>query len=124
MTNFRNALGNLRWNSVYTTDDVNLSFENFWDTFSMLYDLHFPLAKVKPNRNIHSLNDFMTSALLVSRRRKLDLHKLSIINPAAYLAPYKPTETFLIQPFVQAKYSIMIPNFAYMPKTPKKHGIP
>jgi hypothetical protein len=59
MTNFRNALNNIRWHSVYATDDVNVSFNNFWDTFSSLYDLHFPLIKFKLNRNIHCLNDFM-----------------------------------------------------------------
>jgi hypothetical protein len=67
ITNFHNALNNIHWHSVYATDEVNLSFNNFWDTFSTLYDLHFPLTKFKLNRNIHRLNDFMTTALLISR---------------------------------------------------------
>jgi hypothetical protein len=90
MTNFRNALNNIRWHSVYATDDVNLSFNNFWDTFSALYDLHFPLTKFTLNRNIHSLNDFMTTALLISRKRKLELHKLSLAEVG--------THNFLLSP--------------------------
>jgi hypothetical protein len=80
MTNFRNALNNLRWHNVYASDDVNVSFNNFWDTFSTIYDLHFPLTKFKLNRNQHSLNDFMTSALLVSRRRNLNYTNFHLLT--------------------------------------------
>ncbi len=33
MDTFKNALRNLRWNSVYTSQDVNHSFNEFWNTF-------------------------------------------------------------------------------------------
>jgi hypothetical protein len=81
LTNFKNALSNLTWNDVITLNNVDSCFDVFWDSFNTLYELHFPLTKVTFNKNIHGKNEFMTAALLISRRHKLELHKKSLIDP-------------------------------------------
>ena len=50
---FNNELRNLRWNNVLTCNDVDSSFDIFWNDFIALFELHFPLKKVKFNKNIH-----------------------------------------------------------------------
>ncbi len=75
MTNFKNDLNSLSWNDVTSVNDIDECFDVFWDSFSMLYDLHFPLVKLKFNKNKHSKNDFMTPGLLISRLHKIELHK-------------------------------------------------
>jgi hypothetical protein len=81
ITTFLNNLNNTNWNSVYASNDVNLAFENFWDVFNNQFNLNFPLKSVRHNRNIHKINEYMTVGLLTSRRNKLLLHKLSVVNP-------------------------------------------
>ncbi len=89
MTNFRNDLNNISWAEVVNEPDTDRCFDIFWDVFSTLFELHFPFRKCVRNKNLFSINDFMTQGLLTSRRRKLELHKQSIINPAVYLKQYQ-----------------------------------
>ena len=70
MLNFKDAIRNLRWQNVTSCNNVNESYQIFWNDFETLYDLHFPLIHSKFNRNIHGLNKFMTRGLLISRVRK------------------------------------------------------
>ena len=62
----------------------------------------------------------MTSALLVSRRRKLDLHKLSIVNPAIYLAPYKTYRNIFNSTLRASKIHYYDSKFRQYAKNPKK----
>ena len=78
---FTDALGELNWANVTSQISVDTAFNEFWSTFSSLYDLYFPLIKKRLNRNIHKLNDYMTRGLLISRTEKIKLHKLALINP-------------------------------------------
>ena len=90
MTNFKNALGGLGWNNVLTANDVDEAFEAFWNDFSTIYDLHFPIINVKFNRNHHKINDYMTAGLLISRKKKLELCKRAAKNRnAESLLAYK-----------------------------------
>jgi potassium voltage-gated channel Eag-related subfamily H protein 8 len=89
LTNFKNDLGSLAWNEVLLLNDVDLSFDTFWDVFNTLFNLHFPLTKFNFNKNKHSKNDFMTAGLLISRAHKLELHKKSLIDPAQFSNRYK-----------------------------------
>lgn len=100
---FRNDLNRLTWNNVTSCEDVNESYDAFWSDFEALFNLHFPVKKVKFNRNIHKINNFMTAGLLVSRATKLELHKKSILDPQAFHEKYKVTETFLTLLFALAK---------------------
>jgi hypothetical protein len=66
-----------------------VAFDQFWQDFSTLYDLNFPLQTIRKNRNIHKLNNYMTAGLLISRKRKLELYKIylnsrSLENNANY----------------------------------------
>jgi hypothetical protein len=81
MLKFRDQLRNLRWHNVLSSDNVNVALDNFLDPFMTLFDLHFPLKKVKLNRNYDKLHDFMTKGLLISRRRKNKLYKVQIAHP-------------------------------------------
>jgi len=72
---FKESLANLNWDEVCSEMDVDKSFDLFWNDFDALYKLHFPLTKIKFNRNIHKINNYMTQGLLVSRATKLELCK-------------------------------------------------
>ena len=80
MARFKEDLGNLRWRNVLACEEVDKSFNLFWQDFKTLYNLHFPLKQVKFNKNLHSTNKFMTGGLLISRSNKNRLHKLSITS--------------------------------------------
>ena len=72
---FRNSLEKINWSFLKDVPDVDDAFDGFWDIFSTFYNLSFPLKKVKFNKNIHKVNQFMTKGLLISRAKKLILHK-------------------------------------------------
>jgi hypothetical protein len=82
LTNLQNALKNLQWNEVLATDNVNDCYNSFWDTFKLLYDMYIPSVTVRLNRNYHRLNDFMTTGLMTSRRTKVKLLKISLVEPS------------------------------------------
>lgn len=83
---FKNYLNEETWNEVYLSDSADKAMEVFSEKFNLYFDLCFPIQKVKPNKNRHSLNPFMSSGLLKSRSTKLKLAKM---------AKLKPTETNL-----------------------------
>jgi hypothetical protein len=89
INNFKESLRMLRWQNVLNSNDANESYNLFWEDFNVLYELHFPLKKVKFNLNYHKVKGYMTSGLLTSRRRKLELQKKSLLNPTVYLESYK-----------------------------------
>jgi hypothetical protein len=72
------ALQNTDWSPVYALNNVDLSFDRFWDIFKPLYDEHFPEIQVKFNKNKHKINGFMTQELLDMRSMKLNLQKKAI----------------------------------------------
>ena len=67
---FREALNNLHWDNVTCQSDANIAYDEFWNTFSSLYDIYLPVIKIKINKNIHKVNGFMTRGLLISRYTK------------------------------------------------------
>jgi hypothetical protein len=70
MTNMQNDLKNFNWTDVTSCNNVDDSYDLFWDKFKTLYDLHLPLRVVKFNKNYHKVCGFMTKGLLVSRKKK------------------------------------------------------
>ena len=70
---FNDNLSILTWNDVLDSNCANTAYEIFWDSFKTLFDLHFPLNRVKINRNKTKINEFMTKGLLLSRKTKLKL---------------------------------------------------
>jgi len=73
---FKAALDNLNWSNVLENTCTNTAYNEFWETFHTLFDLYFPLRQFKLNKNIHPINPFMTSGLLVSRKRNHKLYKI------------------------------------------------
>ena len=75
LNQFKDNLSSLSWERVTSCQDVNLAFSNFWEDWSLLFDLHFPLKSVRFNKNYHKINDFMTKGILISRKNKLNLYQ-------------------------------------------------
>ncbi len=82
VTLFRDALNQITWENVKIQSDVNVAFDEFWNTFNSLFDIYFPLTSKKFNRNIHKINPYLTKGLLTSRVTKNMLHKKSITEPS------------------------------------------
>ena len=49
MDRFRSCLENLSWRNVLNSNDVDDSYNLFWNDFRMLFDQNFPAKKVKIN---------------------------------------------------------------------------
>jgi hypothetical protein len=120
MTKFRDQLRNLRWHNVLSSDNVNDALDNFLDPFMTLFDLHFPLKKVKLNRNYDKLNDFMTKGLLISRRRKNKLYKIQIVRPTydnvMYFKRYRNIYNSLLRKSKKLFYEEAMQKFKSKPK--------
>ena len=78
---FQNAVRNFNWEHVTNCNDTQESFNNFSSTFLLFYNLYFPLRSVKFNRKFHKINPWMSSGILISRQKKINLCSLSIKNP-------------------------------------------
>jgi hypothetical protein len=74
LANFKRMLGGSDWANVLDSDDVNVAYDAFWSTYSDLFQLNFPLKKMRFNKNIHCQKPFMTKGLLKSRETKKHLH--------------------------------------------------
>jgi hypothetical protein len=81
INNFKLNLQTQTWDSVLSCNDVNDSYNQFWDIFKFFFDINFPLKGKKFNKNLHKLNEFMTKGLLTSRLTKINLHKLAVPTP-------------------------------------------
>lgn len=82
VNSFRTSLGRLSWNHVLNTNDTQISYNNFSDTFYTLYELHFPETTKNFNKNIHKIEPWMTPGLLKSRLTKFDLDDINIKSPS------------------------------------------
>ena len=116
---FKEALGLCTWNNTLSNNDVNNSYDNFWNDFHTLFELHFPLIKVKFNRNVHKKNNFMTKGLLISRATKNTLHKKAIINPTLYNEHYKKYRNIFNSLIRISKQKCTDENFRKHAKSPK-----
>ena len=81
MKQFRDALESVSWNNVLVQDNVDMAYDQFWETFSSLFEIYIPEVKTKFNKNIHRINGHLTKGLLISRNQKNFLHKQYIKTP-------------------------------------------
>jgi hypothetical protein len=81
MDRFRALLAASDWNSVLESQCVDTSYAAFWSNYSKLYEICFPMRKIRFNRNIHKKNQFMTEGLLNSRRTKQQLYEKFLADP-------------------------------------------
>jgi len=79
---FKRELSLVNWDCVYQKINVDEAYDEFWKTYTLLYDQKFPLKRKRFNKNIHKLQNFMTNGLLISRNTKKNLHKTSIADPS------------------------------------------
>ena len=87
---FRASLSNISWRNVTSSDDTNIAFELFWTNFNALFELNFPEKTVEFNKNLHPKQPFLTKGLLISRKNKLELHKLLLQSPTDFnITKYK-----------------------------------
>jgi hypothetical protein len=77
---FKTYLANVPWDEVLAEMDVDACYNKFWDIYKTLYDLNFPLTTIRFNKNIHRISTFMTEGLLVSRRNKIKLLKMYLVD--------------------------------------------
>ena len=68
--NFFTKLSYETWDTVFSTDDVNIMFNSFLDTYLKMYYSSFPLKRVHIN-NIHK--NWITSGILTSCKPKREL---------------------------------------------------
>jgi hypothetical protein len=72
---FTTILLNQNWDHVLECNDTQLAYNLFSDTFFNLFNLAFPLTRVKFNRNIHGVEKWMSQGLLILRSNKNRLGK-------------------------------------------------
>jgi hypothetical protein len=78
---FQEILAQTDWNSVLSADGTQDAYNNFASIFFGLYDIHFPTQRIKFNKNCHRLEKWMSAGILTSRREKMRLCKLSLMDP-------------------------------------------
>ena len=81
MQAFREEFLQIDWNQLYEENDAQAAYDFFQNKFDITFNKHFPLKKVKFNKNVHAKEPFMTKGLMKSRLRKLVLVDLKIRNP-------------------------------------------
>ena len=120
MDNFNDELQKLRWNNVLNCNDVDKSFDIFWNDFITLFELHFPLKKVKLNKNIHKIQNFMTTGLLTSRKTKIELYKKSLADPQNFHEKYKVYRNIFHKVIRASKQMYLDSTFKKYQKCPKQ----
>src|SRR5215471_17492795 len=70
INNFLTKLNYKTWDTLFSTDDVNVMFNSFLDTYLKLYYSSFPLKRVYINK-MHK--NWITSGILTSCKRKREL---------------------------------------------------
>jgi hypothetical protein len=94
LNEFKREMSQVDWNPVCLKSNINEAYDEFWKIYTGIFDQKFPLRRIRFNKNIHKLQNFMTNGLLISRNTKNALHKTSIADPtAANVKKYKDFKT-------------------------------
>ena len=76
------------WDTVFSTDDVNMMFNSFLDTYIKIANASFPLKRVSITKT--NTKNWITSGILTSCKRKRELFIASrISNNLDFIAYYK-----------------------------------
>ena len=81
LNRFKASLLSQSWLTVINNDCVHSACDSFLDIFFELYEICFPIKRVKFNKRFHPLQPFMSKALLVSRSRNLKLSQIARKSP-------------------------------------------
>jgi hypothetical protein len=109
------------WNPVCLKSNINEAYDEFWKIYTGIFDQKFPLRRIRFNKNIHKLQNFMTNGLLISRNTKNALHKTSIADPtAANVKKYKDFKTIYQRVSRAAKKLYFLSKLEANASNPKK----
>jgi hypothetical protein len=112
LRNFKGILRNLSWQNVINSDNAQVAFDTFWSDFNDLHEIYFPPKNKVFNKNFHKKENWMTTGLLVSRREKIRLRKLSMDSPTlthkARYNEYRNTYNKLIRTQKKLFYSNLL----------------
>ena len=76
------CLADVNWNTVRNEPDTQTAYNDFINTFTSLYDIHFPLTCKNFNHNVHKMEKWMSAGLLISRAEKIRLCYVSLLVPS------------------------------------------
>ena len=82
LESLNNALNNVDWNLVTSSQDVNVAYERFLVIFKELYNLHCPLVTVKQNKKYIPQEKYMNNHLLKCREFKDKLFRIMTNFPS------------------------------------------
>ena len=86
---FRVRLREIKWDNLKTSNDSNLAFNEFLDTFTSLYDDRFPRLKIKVKAQ-NSFKPSISKGIAKSSKKKQELYKKYLKNRNLQnLATYK-----------------------------------
>jgi hypothetical protein len=109
------------WNNVLLSDDVQVSFDLFWNCFNDFFQEIFPLKKRKVNKNKFKVEKWMTKGILISRKTKLKLRKKSLEYPTfTYISEYKTYRNLYNKIVRKAKEKYYNDTFFKFKNNPKK----
>ncbi len=72
---FSRKLHAMNWDAIFHESDANSAYNYFINTFQRIYDECFPLVSRHPSKYMDKRNAWLTTALLVSIKRKDKLYK-------------------------------------------------
>jgi hypothetical protein len=123
LNNFKAALGGTDWSVVTNVNDVDLAYDNFWNSYSELYEMSFPKKNIRFNRNIHKNSPFMTAGLLISRKTKNQLFKNQLVEKTPVnVQKYKTFKQIFDRTLRAAKKLYFQTKLQENAKNPKKPG--
>ena len=121
LNNFKIQLSEKNWDNVLNSLDVDAAYNEFWNIYTTCHDTSFPLKRKRFNKNFHKKKPFMTLGLLISRKTKNQLHKLSISEPSAFnTQKYKQYKTLYFRTLRGAKKLYFTNKLKENAKNPKK----
>ena len=108
LAKFKLDLYNTNWDVVTNCNEVNSSYDKFWEIYTLTHDTNFPLTTTKFNKNLHRISDFMTQGLLISRKNKLNLHKIALTDNVPFNWQQYKTYRNMYNKIVRASKAIHI----------------
>lgn len=80
--NYLTYLNNINWTPILESNSTENCFSLFMTELYRAHNLFFKPKKVKVNKNVHTIEPFMTKGLMISRAKKINLGELSIKDPS------------------------------------------
>jgi hypothetical protein len=65
LNHFKRDLAITDWGAVLNSNDVNESYNMFWNSYKECHDANFPLTRKRFNKNFHKKQQFMSQGLLI-----------------------------------------------------------